>query len=205
MGKTGIMGGTFDPIHCAHLRMARCAMEQKGLDRVLFMPSKIPPHKMGRDVSDERLRAHLVKLAVEEEDGFYYSDFELRREGTTYTAMTLALLREQYPGEEFYFIMGGDSLFQFTQWYHPEEIVRYAVILAVSRGTVGAGQMKEQAEFLAEQFHGRFELVRMEKMEISSSLIRERLAKGEPVQQMLPEKVYEYIKEHSCYKKNIRM
>ncbi|HBI60771.1 MAG TPA: nicotinate (nicotinamide) nucleotide adenylyltransferase [Lachnospiraceae bacterium] len=200
MGKTGIMGGTFDPIHCAHLRMARCAMEQKELDRVLFMPSKIPPHKMGRKVSDEKLRAHLVRLAIEGEENFYYSDFELRREGTTYTAKTLALLKEQQPEEMFYFIMGGDSLFQFANWYHPEEIAQNAVILAVSRGTAGKRQMKEQAEVLAEQFHGRFELIRMEKMEISSSLIREKIAKGESVRQMLPERVYEYIRRNHCYK-----
>lgn len=199
MGKTGIMGGTFDPIHCAHLRMARCAMEQKKLDRVLFMPSKIPPHKMGRKVSDEQLRAQLVRLAIEEEEGFYYSDFELRRDGTTYTAKTLELLKKQQPGETFYFIMGGDSLFQFANWYQPEEIARCAVILAVSRGTVGEEQMKEQAKLLAGQFHGRFELVRMEKMEISSSLIRKRLARGEPVKQMLPGKVYEYIEKNHCY------
>jgi len=201
MGKTGIMGGTFDPIHCAHLRMARCAMEQKGLDRVFFMPSKIPPHKAGKEVSDERLRAHLVNLAIEKENGFYYSDFELKRDGTTYTANTLNLLKNEHPEEEFYFIMGGDSLFQFEQWYRPEEIVKCAVILAVSRGTVNTGQMKQQAEFLAKKFHGRVELIRMEKMEISSSLIRERLAKGESVQQMLPQKVYEYIIKNHCYKK----
>lgn len=201
MGKTGIMGGTFDPIHCAHLCMARCAMEKKGLDRVFFMPSKIPPHKVGKGVSDEGLRAHLVNLAIEKENGFYYSDFELKRDGTTYTAKTLQLLKKQYPEEAFYFIMGGDSLFQFEQWYQPEEIVKCAVILAVSRGNADAGQMERQAEFLAQKFQGRVELIQMEKMEISSSLIRERIAKGEAVQQMLPQKVYEYIMRNHCYKK----
>lgn len=199
MGKTGIMGGTFDPIHCAHLRMARCAMEQKKLDRVLFMPSKNPPHKAGKNVSDEWLRARLVKLAIEDEEGFCFSDFELRRDGTTYTAKTLALLKKQCPEEELYFIMGGDSLFQFAYWYHPEEIAKHAVILAVNRGNVDAGQMEEQAGLLAERFHGRFELVQMEKMDVSSSLIREKLIKGEEVCGMLPKKVYEYIIENGCY------
>lgn len=195
------MGGTFDPIHRAHLRMARCAMEQKKLDRVWFMPSKIPPHKMGQNISDEQLRSHLIKLAIEDEEGFFYSDFELRRREITYTAKTLALLREEYPKEEFYFIMGGDSLFQFESWYHPEKIVKNAVILAVSRNGVAMEQMKAQAAFLAKRFQGRFELVQMERMDISSSLIREKLAKGEPVQEMLPEKVYEYIRKNRCYAK----
>ena len=191
MGKTGIMGGTFDPIHCAHIRMARCAMEQKNLDRVLFMPSKNPPHKAGKNVSDEWLRARLVKLAIEDEEGFCFSDFELRRDGTTYTAKTLALLKKQCPEEELYFIMGGDSLFQFVHWYHQEEIAKYAVVLAVSRGSMAAGQMEGQAELLAARFQGNFELIQMEKMDVSSSLIREKLIKGEEVRGMLPKKVYE--------------
>ena len=199
MGKTGIMGGTFDPIHCAHIRMARCAMEQKNLDRVLFMPSKNPPHKAGKNVSDEWLRARLVKLAIEDEEGFCFSDFELRRDGTTYTAKTLALLKKQCPEEELYFIMGGDSLFQFVHWYHPEEIAKYAVVLAVSRGSMAAGQMEGQAELLAARFQGNFELIQMEKMDVSSSLIREKLIKGEEVRGMLPKKVYEYIMENGCY------
>lgn len=199
MSKTGIMGGTFDPIHRAHLRMARCAMEQKQLDRVWFMPSKIPPHKMGQNILNEQLRSHLVKLAIEDEEGFFYSDFELRRREVTYTAKTLTLLREEYPKEEFYFIMGGDSLFRFEHWYHPEKIVENAVILAVSRDGVAMEQMEAQAAFLAKRFQGRFELVQMERMDISSSLIRKRLSKGEPVQEMLPEKVYEYIQKNHCY------
>jgi nicotinate-nucleotide adenylyltransferase len=199
MSKIGIMGGTFDPIHRAHLQMARCAMQQKKLDKVLFMPSKIPPHKMGQPISDERLRARLVKLAVEEEEGFYYSDFELRREEVTYTAKTLALLKEQHPKDQFYFIMGGDSLFQFAHWYQPEEIVKYAVVLAVSRGNVAMQQMEEQAAWLSQTFHGTFELVTMEKLNISSSLIRERLLAGKSVKGMLPQKVYEYIQQNHCY------
>lgn len=199
MGKIGIMGGTFNPIHRAHLQMARCAMRQKKLDKIFFMPSKNPPHKMGQNILDERLRAEMIKMAVEEEMGFYYSDFELKREGVTYTAKTLALLKEQYPDEQFYFIMGGDSLFQFEHWYHPEEIVRHAVVLAVSRGNVAMEQMKAQAVFLEKRFQGKIELIQMERIDISSSMIRERLAKGEPVQEMLPKKVYEYIQKNHCY------
>lgn len=199
MEKIGIMGGTFNPIHRAHLQMARCAMMQKKLDKIFFMPSKNPPHKMGQNILDERLRSEMIKLAVEEEVGFYYSDFELKREGMTYTAKTLALLKEQFPDEQFYFIMGGDSLFQFEHWYHPEEIVRHAVVLAVGRGNVAMEQMKAQAVLLEKRFQGKIELIQMERIDISSSMIRERIAKGEPVQELLPKRVYEYIQKNHCY------
>jgi len=199
MGRIGIMGGTFDPIHLAHLQMARCAMRQEKLDKVFFMPSKIPPHKKGKRISDERLRSKLVKLALEGEEGFYYSDFELQREGTTYTAKTLQLLKEKNPKEQFYFILGGDSLFQFEQWHQPEKIVKYAVILAASRGSASIKQMLEQAAYLSKKLHGKFKLIQMEKSGISSSLIRKKLAAGESVCGMVPEKVQEYIQKNHCY------
>lgn len=193
------MGGTFDPIHLAHLRMARCALEQKGLERVLFMPSKLPPHKKDRIVTDEAVRCEMVKLALEGETGFVFSDFECRREGTSYTAKTLKLLHEAQPEDEFFFILGEDSLSYFEQWYMPEEILCYATVLAVGRGQNPMSLLQKQAEELMERFGGKIELLTMERLAISSSMIRERLAQGKPVRQFLPERVYEYIMRHGCY------
>lgn len=199
MNKIGIMGGTFDPVHLAHLTMARCAMQQKGLSEVWFMPSRIPPHKQNRKVSSEEIRGKLVQLAIEGEEGFFYSDFELRRKEVTYTARTLELLHRQYPEKEFFFIMGGDSLFHFEHWYMPEKILQYAVILAVSRNGVPGQEMLRKAEELSERFHGRVELIQMPQMRISSSMIREKLMHGEPAKRYLPSKVYEYIRSHRLY------
>ena len=196
MSRIGIMGGTFDPIHLAHLAMARCAREQMALDKVLFMPSKIPPHKRNRKISSEGLRAKLVQLAVEGEPGFYYSDFELKRKEVTYTARTLELMRKQYHDGEIFFIMGADSLFQFENWYLPEKIMQYAVILAVSRGGVLQREMFDKAAMLSEKYHGDVRVLQMPKMDISSSMIRERLARGETVEQYLPPQVYKYIIEN---------
>ncbi len=199
MSRVGIMGGTFDPVHLAHLVMARCAREQMMLNKVLFMPSKIPPHKRNQKISSEELRAKLVQLAVEEEPGFYYSDFELNRKEVTYTARTLELLRKQYHEEEFFFIMGADSLYQFENWYLPEKIMQYAVILAVSRNGVLQQDMLDKAAMLSEKFHGEVRVIQMPEMNISSSMIREKLAGGESVEQYLPPKVYEYIMGNHCY------
>lgn len=199
MSKIGIMGGTFDPIHLAHLAMARCALQQKNLDQIWFMPSKNPPHKDRNRVSDEKLRSVLVQLAIEGESQFVYSDYELKREEITYTAKTLTMLRKAYPEDEFFFILGEDSLAQFEEWYHPEIILRYAVILAVNRGNISLEEMKQQAEALSEKYGGVIEVIPMKRMDISSSMIRKKLKEGENVQAFLPEKVYQYICAHQCY------
>lgn len=199
ISRIGIMGGTFDPVHLAHIEMARCAKEQKQLDEIWFMPSKIPPHKRDRMILSEDLRGQMVKLAVEGERGFYYSDFELKRDEVTYTAKTLELLTEQYPESQFYFILGGDSLFQFANWYMPERILQYAVLLAVSRNGVSRREMEVKAQELSEQFHGSVEVLSMREMNISSSMIREKICKGESVKEYLPAKVYDFIKARHLY------
>lgn len=193
------MGGTFDPIHRAHLAMARRAMETEGLDRVLFMPSKIPPHKMGRRITPENVRRDMVELAVAGESGFYFSDFEFRRREITYTARTLSLFQKAEPEEELYFILGGDSLFYFEKWYRPEEILRHATLLAFSRDGLSCNQMEERAGMLMERFGGEIRVVPMPWMEMSSSGIRERIARGESVEEYLPPSVYRYILKTGCY------
>ena len=193
------MGGTFDPIHRAHLAMARRAMETEGLDRVLFMPSKIPPHKMGRRITPENVRRDMVELAVAGESGFYFSDFEFRRREITYTARTLSLFQKAEPEEELYFILGGDSLFYFEKWYRPEEILRHATLLAFSRDGLSCNQMEERAGMLMARFGGEIRVVPMPWMEMSSSGIRERIARGESVEEYLPPSVYRYILKTGCY------
>lgn len=199
MSRIGIMGGTFDPVHLAHLEMARCALEQKKLDRVLFMPSKIPPHKRDKMISSEKLRGKLVQLAIAEEEKFSFSDFELKRDEVTYTAKTLELLVQQYPEDDFFFIMGADSLFHFEKWYMPEKILQYAVLLAVGRNGVLQQEMLEKAGEISRRFHGEVQVLQMPEMNISSSMIREKLARGENVKQYLPPAVYEYIMKNHSY------
>lgn len=199
MAKIGIMGGTFDPIHLAHLAMARCAMQQKGLDKVLFMPAGSPPHKQEQDISDEALRGKLVQLAIEGEEGFFYSDFELGRGGLTYTVETLEQLSVLHPEDSFYFIMGGDSLFQFEHWYQSEKILKYAVLLVVSREPGLRQRLTDVAAELSVKLSGQVEVLQMEEMNISSSMVRAKIAAGEAVESYLPEKVYEYIRNNHCY------
>ena len=200
MERIGIMGGTFDPIHLGHLAMAEAALEQAELNRVLFMPSKTPPHKRHSDVTAERERAAMVQCAIAYKEQFVYSDMELRRYGLTYTADTLALLQEGTPKCEWYFIMGGDSFFQVEKWYRPEEVMRRAVILAVSRDGVSDEDMEKQKTFLENKYEANIRLLSMPEMDISSTEIRSKIALGEDVSAMLPESVLLYIEQHGLYR-----
>ena len=123
MRRIGILGGTFDPVHNGHLLLGEQAYREYGLDEIWFMPSHVPPHKKDHFITDGAARIRMLELATESIPYFTVSDFEMGREGNTYTAQTLALLKEAYPDIEVYFIIGADSLYQLESWYHPEQVM----------------------------------------------------------------------------------
>ena len=198
--KIGIMGGTFDPIHNGHMAMARQAALQASLECVLFMPTKIPPHKESAKITSEAVRSQMVRLAVAGDHDFRFSDLELRRAGTTYTADTLQILTREHPECEWHFILGADSFFQLEQWYHPERIFANAVILAVGRDDVPAEQMRQRKDYLCQKYHARIQLIDMQQIKISSHEIREMIAQGDSVDEMLPQAVAAYIHEQCLYR-----
>lgn len=199
MARIGILGGTFDPVHLGHLQMAEDAYRQAGLDLVLFMPSKKPPHKRDRNITSEEHRAAMVTLAIEDIPQFIYSDYELQREGITYTADTLRNLQEEHPENTYSFILGGDSLYQLEEWYHPEEIMARAEILAVSRYGMAKEQIAQKVDELRERYGARIQIVEMTRLDISSSEIRDRVRQGKALQDMVPYGVEHYIRDHSLY------
>ena len=200
MSKVGIMGGTFNPIHLAHTEMAKVCLRQQDLDKILFMPSKNPPHKKDKSILPENERAVMVKLAVSEYDKFVFSDFELQRKGTTYTADTLRLLQEENPDDNYYFIMGADSLLYLDKWYRPQEILKRAVILAIGRDGSTPDELKEKRKELIEQYDkADIRFVHMRQMDISSSMIREGIAHGENMEKYLDKEVWNYINENGLY------
>ena len=201
MGKIGIMGGTFDPVHNGHLYLGRQAYVEYGLDRIWYMPTGQPPHKKDHHVTDVTHRCQMLKLAIEKEEGFVFSDFEVRREGYTYTAQTLALLKEAYPEHEFYFILGADSLYEIEGWYYPELVIGAVNILAASREYDGGNHrpMEEQIAYLNEKYCGHIQMLHCREVDISSEEIREMAAHGKPVETCVPEKVADYIRSHKLY------
>ena len=200
MSKVGIMGGTFNPIHLAHTEMAKVCLQQQDLDKILFMPSKNPPHKKDKSILPENERAVMVKLAVSEYDKFVFSDFELQRKGPTYTADTLRLLQEENPDDNYYFIMGADSLLYLDKWYRPQEILKRAVILAIGRDGSTPDELKEKRKELIKQYDkADIRFVHMRQMDISSSMIREGIAHGENMEKYLDKEVWNYINANGLY------
>ncbi len=200
MKKIGIMGGTFNPIHFGHLFLAENAFEQIGLDQILFMPSKNPPHKAKPYQVSDQQRVEMISLAIKDNPHFALSTFELERDGYTYTADTLTLLKEEHSDEEYYFIVGADSLFMMQQWYQPEVVFGLCTVVAASRDNVELEKLQQQAEALKQQFQAKILLLDMPTIQIASEEIRNRLKEQRSVRYYLPEGVIDYINKHNLYR-----
>ncbi len=202
MSKIGIMGGTFDPIHNGHLRLAEQAYHQYHLDAVWFMPSGQPPHKKDHKVTDADIRCKMVQIAIAEYPYFCCSDFEVKRCGNTYTAQTLALLKEKYPEHRFYFIVGADSLYEIESWYHPELVMKETTFLAAGRAYPKAARpIEEQILYLEQTYKADIRHLNCEEISISSEEIRKLAARGHSITSLIPPKVEDYIRMHQLYKR----
>lgn len=200
MKKIGIMGGTFNPIHFGHLFLAENAYEQLGLDQVWFIPSKNPPHKRKPEDITEQQRIDMIQLAIQENPHFELSTLELEREGMTYTADTMKILREQNPGIAYYFIIGADSLFLMDQWYQPQVIFDNCTIAAANRDNADQAALEKQVQLLKKQFNANIILIDMPTVQVSSCNIRERVAARKSIRYYLPGSVREYIESKHLYR-----
>ncbi len=198
--RVGIMGGTFDPIHNAHIALAECAMTELQLDEVWFMPAGDPYLKHGRKVSPAMDRATMTELAIAGHPGFFLSRLEMERSGETYTSETLAILHERYPDVHFYFIIGSDSMYQLERWHDPETIMRLATLVAAEREYADRPRsFHEQVAYLEKRYAADIAVLPFEEMDISSTDIRNRAARGEHITEFVPETVAEYIEKHQLY------
>lgn len=196
--KIGILGGTFDPIHHGHLILAETAYDRFGLDKVLIMPAGDPYFKAERGISADEDRAEMVKLAIAGNDHFEFSDLELIREGDTYTADTLEILEDMYPGDEFFLIVGSDTLFMMERWYKPQDIFSKATILS-SRRNIPSAELDAQMDHLREAYSARVRNLYMPNIDISSTDIRDKMKHGMSVKYFLPDVVIDYIRERGLY------
>ncbi|MGE5380341.1 MAG: nicotinate-nucleotide adenylyltransferase [Methylocystaceae bacterium] len=194
--KLGVMGGTFDPIHLGHLAAAENARFYLELDRVLFMLSAQPPHKLDMQVTSAHHRLKMVELAVADNPHFEVSTLEMQRKGASYTVDTIKQLHVQFAQPEIYFLMGSDSLFDLVNWYHYEEIAHQCLLVSISR----PGFANEDAyQSLPLAVRASTRILEVPKLEISSTELKRRLKSGEPVRYLLPTSVEAYIKEHHLY------
>lgn len=199
MKKYGIMGGTFNPIHNVHIKIARRAMEQYGLDEVIFMTSGNPPHKRTQNLPDAHIRHEMVRRAVSGEKGFRADDYEVNLSEYSYSSNTLKHLHELYRGDELYFIIGGDSARDFSTWHKPEEIVKLCTLLVYPREN--AEKTEEYKNRILSEYGGDVRIIDAPVTDISSTVIRERIQEGKSVRGMIPDSVWEYINENGIYEK----
>lgn len=198
--RIGIMGGTFDPIHIGHLILGEKAYEQLKLDKVWFMPSGNPPHKRNRQGrATDQQRIDMVKRAIGQNDKFELSTFEMNKEEYSYTYLTLEALRKEYPDTEFYFIIGADSLFDFSGWMKPERICAACTIVVATRDQTSTDSLESEMRKMEEKFHGTFLRLDTTNLDISSKLLRNWIQDKKSIRYYAPDPVVEYIYENKIY------
>lgn len=197
--KIGIMGGTFDPIHLGHLATAEAVRELFALDEILFIPAARPPHKLGRNVTDERHRLTMTLLATRSNKFFRVSDMELKRTGLSYTLDTMNELHKTFGSStELFFIIGADSLADLSKWHAARELVAKCHFIATTRQGVDL-DFSAVENFFGSAASEHIHRVTTPGLEISSTDIRERVRLGRSIKYLVPEAVEEYIFNERLY------
>lgn len=196
--RLGIMGGTFDPIHYGHLVTAEAARAAFNLEKVLFVPNRLPPHKKDYRVSEAKHRYLMAVLATITNKYFGVSRIELDRAGISYTIDTLRALRDVYGSEaELHFISGADAILDLLSWKDVDELLALCYFIAATRpGYKLSGQLQK----LQEKYPNRVFQVEVPALAISSTDIRYRVQRGKSIKYLLPESVEYYIYKHNLYR-----
>lgn len=202
-GALGVLGGTFDPVHVAHLAVAEEAREALGLERVLFIPAGIPPHKQGRTITSGDQRLSMLELAIAGNPAFAVSRIELDRDGPSYTVDTLAALREERlaAGEppDLALIVSAEAFAEFTSWREPRRILELALVAVAPRD----GFPDTTLEAIARDFPGledRVVLLDSPRLRLSASDLRARAAAGRSLRYLVPDAVAAHIEDHALYR-----
>jgi len=197
----GLLGGTFNPIHLGHLILAQTAMESFELERVLFMPCSVPPHKRSVNLASAEHRLAMVRLAIETDPRFDCSDMELQRGGISYAIDTVQELHRHNPGMECCFIIGADTLLELHQWKNITELLGLCRFVTVARPGVDQKALNPDTLQLPPPWPDTLlrDVCRSRMVDIASSDIRHRLAEGMSIRYLVPESVDMYIAEHRLY------
>ena len=200
--KIGIMGGTFDPVHNGHLMLGHAAYKAFSLDQIWFMPNGNPPHKKSETIkSTAEDRMKMTSLAIAPFPEFVLQPYEALRAEVSCSYQTVEHFSKIYPDDEFYFIIGADSLMAIETWIHPERIFPTCTILTTYRNEVKTKEeMNRQIQYLSEKYHAKIRLLETPLMPVSSHELRASLQSGDSVSEYMPAAVCSYIKQHHLYR-----
>jgi nicotinate-nucleotide adenylyltransferase len=198
--RTGVLGGTFDPVHLGHLVLAERAREGLRLDSVVFIPAGEPWRKSHRAITPGQHRLAMLTLAVEDHPDFAISDIELRRGGPTYTADTLAALAGERLDDEFWLIAGSDALADMPNWHDPERIVQHARLAVAQRAGDDVDARVDAALATLPGVTGRVDRFEMPRIDVSSTEVRSRVVAGRSIRYVVPAAVEAYIAQHRLYR-----
>ncbi len=190
--RIGIFGGSFNPPHVGHLIIAEMMREAFDLHRVLWIPSADPPHKDVRDLAPAADRLEMVRLAISGNDAFELSEIEFARSGKSFTIDTILELKRRRPNDEFFLIVGGDSLADFHRWRDPDRILEEVSLIVYDRPGAGEPVAVPQERILR---------VETPQIDVSSTEIRRRCSTGQSVRYLLPPAVEEYVRRNDLYRK----
>ena len=198
MKKTVVFGGTFNPFHLGHLKLMKEVINTVSPDRFILMPAHLPPHKVAEELVDDIDRFEMCRLAAKDMPIVEVSDFEIVSGEKSYTVLTLEHLHGLYPDEDLYFAMGSDMLLTFLNWYKPDRIMELATIVCNCRDESDAMAI-ETAKAEIEARGGRCILTECNPLVCSSTQVRERINRGEPITDLVPAAVAEYINRKGLY------
>ncbi len=189
MKAVGILGGTFDPIHLGHLICAQYVLENRNLEKIIFIPCKISPHKTNVTSADGKHRMEMIKLAITDIPYFESSDYEVQNDGISYTINTLQYLKNKY--EKLELIIGEDNFLKLDTWKQPEEIIQLSTVLVLKRDIHAAQKENKFAKSVV--------YLNSPKIDISATDIRRRVQNNQPINFLVTEKVRRYIYTNNLY------
>lgn len=198
--RIGVFGGTFDPVHSAHVALGEAAIKEANLRKLIVVPARVQPFKQGKKVAEDYHRETMVKLAFMDNDNVEVSDYEMKSDGLSYTIKTLKNIKETYPEDEIFFISGTDSFLDMDTWYRGEEILsKFSLAVAVRPG-YKEYELNAKIEEYNKKYGTHVIKIRTQMMPISATDIRERLAAGEAISDLVPPQVERYIEGNGLYK-----
>ena len=197
--KIAMFGGSFNPIHTGHIQLAQAFVKRLGLDKVLIIPTFIPPHKHCDNSVSPQARLEMCRLAVKNLPFAEVSDIEIKRGGASYTYLTLEELSEKYKNDELFLITGADMFMSIHTWKHPEIIFSLATICGVPRNDDDIKNLQKQSEYL-KTLNAKTEILDVSLMTVSSTEIRNKIKNGEDFSTLVPPEVENYIIENKLYK-----